>query len=106
MPIVKNKRISWTAAPDADIVEHRVYVVEASENIDQENTSYVSVPMPTTEIEAPNGFPAGTFSGDVNYKVGICSVDDVGNMSDLVVVESPFDFIAPGVPSDITVTNI
>ena len=106
MAIVNSKKISWDAAPDADIVKHWVFAVPEGQTIDPKSTPHVEITMPTTEIVAPDDFPAGTFSGDSNYTIGLVAVDDVGNMSDLVTVSAPFDFIAPGAPSNIIVTDI
>ncbi|MFX0194559.1 MAG: hypothetical protein ACFFCW_00430 [Candidatus Hodarchaeota archaeon] len=106
MATVKKKRIKWTPASDPDIVAHWVFVVPEGQAIDPALTPYVQVDMPMAEILAPDDFPSDTFAGDQNYEVGICAVDDVGNLSDLTVVPSPFDFIAPGAPTNIIVENI
>jgi hypothetical protein len=106
MAVVEKKRIRWTAAPDPDIVAHRVYALPAGQSVDIATDQYAAVPMPETSVIAPDDFVAGTFSGDVNYEVSIYAVDDVGNLSDAAVVNSPFDFIAPGAPTDIVVENV
>jgi len=107
MAIVKKKKISWTPAGDADIVAHRVYAVESGIVINPEVTPYVEVLITDPqEIIAPDGFPAGTFSGDTNYTIGMVAVDDVGNLSDVVEISSPFDFIAPSAPTNLVVAAL
>lgn len=107
MAIVKKKRISWTPALDADIVSHRVFVEPEGNTIDPTGTNYVEVGIgEAQEVILPDAFPSGTFIGDGNYIVGIVAVDDVGNLSDVSVVTSPFDFIAPSAPTDIVVENV
>ncbi len=103
---VKKKKLSWKPAPDSDVVAHRVFVEREGETIDPATFSYIEVAMPKTSILLPDDFPSGTFGGEGNYILGVCAVDDVGNEGDLAMVASPFDFIAPGVPTDLVVENI
>lgn len=105
MAVIKKKRVKWTAAPDADVVAHRVRVEHESEPLDNLSL-FVEIPMPTCEVILPDAFPAGTFAAEGNYNLGICAVDDVGNEGDIIMVASPFDFVAPGVPTLIVVENI
>lgn len=106
MTTVMKKRIKWTPAPDPDIVEHWVFVVPEGNSIDPAVTPHVVVPAGTNEIIAPDQFPAGTFSGEGNFNIGICAVDDVGNLSDVVSVAAPFDFVAPNAPTNLVVETI
>lgn len=103
---VKKKRIRWTPAEDADISFHRVVVAPEGIELTKDIQPFVDVAMPTAEIILPDAFPPGTFSGDENYFIGVFSFDDVGNSSDMAVVTSPFDFIAPGAPTDLIVENV
>lgn len=105
MAEIRKKRVRWTAAPDADVVSHRVRVGLEGAALDY-GSPYVQVDMPETSIILPDSFPAGTFDLDQNYTLGISAVDDVGNEGDIVEVASPFDFVAPGVPTEIVVENI
>lgn len=106
MADVKKKKIKWTTANDADIVTHRVVVAPEDVELTKETQPFVDIAMPEAEIVLPDAFPAGTFSAEGNYHVGVFSVDDVGNTSDIAVVASPFDFIAPGAPTDLIVENV
>lgn len=107
MAIVKKKRISWTPSGDADVVSHRIFAKEVSTPINPEVDSYVEVLITDPqEIIAPDGFPSGTFAGDTNYTIGMVAVDDVGNLSDVVEISVPFDFIAPSVPTNLAVVTV
>lgn len=106
MSRVKKKRVRWTPAADPDIVAHKIFVTPEGEEIDPAVTPFVQVDMPNASVLLPDDFPDGTFSGDGNYIVGVCAVDDVGNEGDIALVASPFDFIAPGVPTNLVVENI
>ncbi len=106
MSDVKKKRIRWTAANDSDIVAHRLIVAPEGVELTKDTTPMIEVAMPTTQVIAPDDFPEGTFGEDTNYRIGIFSVDDVGNTSDIAMVTSPFDFIAPGAPTDVIVENV
>ena len=106
MARVKKKRVSWTPAPDADIVKHRVYVSQADMNLDILTDSFIELDIPTASVLLPDDFPAGTFVGEGNFTVGVSAIDDVGNEGDVAIVASPFDFIAPGVPTNLIVENV
>jgi len=98
MARIQKKRIRWT--PGDQAVSHRVY-------ISQEEPTYGSpqseVKMPKTEIILPDEWPGTLLEGD--YYVGISSLDDLGNETDIVVVTTPFDFVPPGLPSDIVIED-
>ena len=104
MKVVK-KRISWDAGTTADIVAHRIYV-EKDPTVPTYSSVYVDISMPQTYITVPDDFPAGTFDEDVVYIVGVSSVDDVGNESDIITVSSPFDFVAPDAPTNIVIEDL
>lgn len=105
MATVKKKRISWTPPSDMDVVAHELWVVDQNDTIDSLNPADLRVDMPQVSVLLPDDFPAGTFSEDKNYKVGVCAVDDVGNKGDVAEFVNPFDFVAPGVPTNLTVED-
>ena len=105
MSKVKKKRIIWDAAVDVDIVAHKVFVVPEGNPVDMDSP-FVEILMPVTEVLLPDAFPEGTFAGDGNYMVAVAAIDDVGNEGDLAFVAHPFDFIAPGVPTNLRVENV
>lgn len=104
MKVIK-KKIRWDAGTAADIVAHRIYV-EKDPTVPTYGSVYVEIQMPQTYVVVPDDFPAETFNEDVVYIVGISSVDDVGNESDIITVSSPFDFVAPDAPTNIVVEDL
>lgn len=106
MATVKKKKISWTPPSDVDVVSHKLWVVDAGATIDPNSPANLTIPMPQTSVVLPDDFPAGTFSEDKNYKVGVCAVDDVGNRGDIAEFVNPFDFVAPGVPTNLIVEDV
>jgi len=105
MAVVKKKRVRWTLPNDSDLVATRVRVNGTDGTIFLSDP-FIDVPFPEAEIILPDAFPPGTFDLDTNYIVGLSSIDDVGNEGDIIEVSSPFDFVAPGVPTQIVVENI
>lgn len=104
MAKVISKRISWTAATTPDIVAHRVYVEPEGTLIDY-NSFNTTVDMPKTDIVVPGEFPGWPME-EGNYGVGISSVDDMGNESDITIISSPFDFSAPDAPTGVVVEDV
>ena len=105
MAIIKKKTITWDASPDPDVVAHHIYVEPADQELQQGISPHARVDMPTLAMVAPDEFPPDTFLEDMDYKIGISAIDDVGNESDMVILEHPFDFVAPAAPSNIQVSD-
>jgi len=105
MAVIKKKRLSWDPPADVDVVAHRLFVTEEGQPIDLDG-AFVQVDMPQASVVLPDDFPDGTFAEDKNYTVGICAVDDVGNLGDIAMVTNPFDFVAPSVPTNLTVVDL
>ena len=104
MAKIIRKRIFWTPGVGPDVVAHRVYVAKEEEVLDY-SSPHIEVPMPNAECFAPDDFPQDIFDEDVNYRVGISAVDDVGNESDIGEIAVPFDFLAPMTPTGIGVED-
>lgn len=102
---VKKKTLSWDPPADIDVVGHKLYVVPEGSQIDPASTPYITIGMPTTTVLLPDDFPEDTFDQDINYTIGIAAIDDVGNEGDIVTVQNPFDFIAPGIVTNIRVED-
>jgi len=101
MARINNKTLSWNAGVAADIVAHRVYV--STSGVDPNyGSQFTDVPMPTVSMVLPDEF-AGFPLIDGLYKLGISSVDDMGNESDITVISNPLDFIAPDAPTNLAV---
>lgn len=99
MARVKSKTLSWNAGIAADIVAHRIYV--STSGVDPNYGSQnIDISMPVTSVVLPDEF-AGFPLIDGLYKLGISSVDDMGNESDITVISNPLDFIAPDAPTNL-----
>lgn len=105
MARIKKKTLSWEPPVDIDVVGFKLYVVPEGSQIDPASTPFIQVPADTLTVLLPDDFPDGTFDQDINYTIGISTVDDVGNEGDIVTVANPFDFIAPGVVTNIKVED-
>lgn len=102
---IKKKLLSWDPPADIDVVAHKLYIVPEGTVIDPVSSTSITINMPATTILLPDDFPDGTFDQDINYTIGITPIDDVGNEGDIVTVQNPFDFIAPGVVTNIRVED-
>jgi len=103
MAKIRRKKIQWT--PGSDAVAHKVYISQGAINYD--TTPYQKVDMPACELVLPDDFPADiNIEGD--YYIGVTALDDMGNETDIVISEFPFpfDFVPPGLPSDIIVVDV
>ena len=104
MKVIK-KKIRWDAGTAPDITAHRVYV-EKDPTIPTYTSVFAEILVPQTYVVVPDDFPVGTFDEDTTYIMGVSSVDDVGNESDIITVSSPFDFVAPDAPTNITIEDL
>ena len=99
------KRIRWDPSLAADVAVYRVYVEKEPTAVGYDS-QYIEVTAPTTQVVVPDDFPAGTFSEDTLYNMGISALDDLGNESDITPVSAPFDFVAPDAPTNIIVEDL
>lgn len=103
MSKIFSRTIKWNPSTDADVVSHRVYIVQGTEEPDYTDLN-VTVNMPKAQLVVPDEFPGfPLYDGD--YTIGIVAVDDWGNESDMAVATHPFDFIAPSAPTNIQVVG-
>ena len=93
MAKIATKTLAWGASPDASVVSYDVFwsvpptpVDYTSPNVNVGNVTQVSLPL--------SGMP--TLNG--NLTIGVASVDDVGNISDIMSGTFPFRFQAPAPP--------
>lgn len=103
MPKVIKKNIRFMVSTDVDVVAHRVYVAANPDALDF-TSPMAEVPMPEDKVLVPDNFP-GFPLRDTDYQIGVTSVDDVGNESDMTVIQHPFDFSAPSAPSQVWVED-
>ena len=104
MAKIIKKSLKWMAGTSIDIVATKLYWCPETEVLGYDSPN-VTIAMPATEIILPDeapGFPLD----EGNFKLGISSVDDVGNESDIAEIAVPFDFAAPDAPTDLVVEDI
>jgi len=98
------KNIKWTASTSPDVVAHKVYWCPETDDLDYESDS-IRVEMPKTNLILPDEAPSFP-EEEGNFKIGISSVDDVGNESDIIEISFPFDFAAPDAPTNLVVEDV
>ena len=99
MSFIVTKTIKWTVSTSPDVAKHRVFVVKDTDTINY-NSPYEDVDMPETSLELPSNFD---MSVEGNYKIGLCAIDDTGNMSDIVEITDFFDFNPPLAPTNVEI---
>jgi hypothetical protein len=102
--IIKRK-IWWNPVEGEDVVNYKVYTALQGTDFTYDLPA-IQVEATITEVLAPEDFPEGTFDIDTNYNVWITAVDDVGNESDPLELNAPFDFVAPSSPSGGGVSSV
>jgi hypothetical protein len=95
-------KLSWTPSISTDVVSYVIYF-SADGIIDYDTPDFIELTgVATAEFNFPSD--AGGFlppSANEKTFAAIAAKDDVGNLSDLsVVVEIPFDVVAPDGPTN------
>lgn len=103
MALVKSYAITWTASSSPDVVGYKVYYVPEGEELNYGSPSITvgNVASVTIPADAPE-FPLV----DGVYTIGLTSVDDVGNESDMISKTVPFDLVAPEAPTALDVVAL
>jgi hypothetical protein len=99
MSKVVSKTIKWTASTSPDVVGYKLYF--STGTVIDYASSFKDVGNKTSEV-VPADVPDFPIY-DGNIMVGISAYDEVGNESDIAVVTSPFDFVAPDAPTNLAV---
>ena len=101
MSKVAKYQISWTKSTATDVVGYKVYYTPDTEVLDYGSPSVTlgDVDLVVIPDEVPE-FPLI----DGTYKIGLSSMDDVGNESDIIEKTVPFDLVAPDAPTNLDVT--
>ena len=93
MAKIVTKTLAWGASPDTSVVSYDVFwsvppapIDYTSPNVNVGNVLQIPLPIP--------GMP--TVNG--NLTIGVASVDDAGNVSDIMSATFPFRFQAPAPP--------
>jgi hypothetical protein len=94
MAKVHIRTLSFVPSASSDVVAYRLY-------IDEGPLTYNSITFPP--FTETSGIDLGAMIGPVDgiYNIGVSSIDDAGNESDILEVASnyPLDFIAPDAPT-------
>ena len=104
MAKIIKKTLSWTPGAAADIVATKLYWCSEEEVLTYDSPN-VTIDMPATEITLPEDAPNFPLE-EGNFQIGITSVDDVGNESDIAELAVPFDFAAPDAPTNLVVEDV
>jgi hypothetical protein len=98
MAKVRTYTLAWGASPDADVVGYRLRWALPPQTVDYTlpytdvgNVTQVSLPLGTIPL----------MDGDIT--IGLSAIDDVGNESDIAVITSPFDLVAPAAPTNLRI---
>jgi len=102
MARIQGKKVSWTPSVSPDVVAHNLRACLETDTMDY-SLAPVRIDLPLSEYDLPGAF---SMPEDTNYKLGLSSIDDVGNESDISEVVVPLDFIAPDAPTNILVLDI
>ena len=103
MAKVKQYQITWTKSESIDVVGYKIYYVPEGEelNYGSPNVTVGDVDSVLIPVDVPE-FPLV----DGSYTIGLSSIDDVGNESDIITKTVPFDLVAPAAPSGLEVTPL
>ena len=98
MAEVIKKYLRWTPSLSPDVVGTRIFVSEPGGKVTRNSQGW-QFPQGTavhdnSECTIPDDLP-GFPQVEDTYEIGVMAVDDVGNMADMTVISSPFDFDAP-----------
>jgi hypothetical protein len=106
MAKIIKKKVSWNPSSATDVVSYRLYWSTESSGAPDYSSDYKEVDSSVTQVIIPDETPTFPIAIEDNYILGVSSVDDVGNESDIAMAAAvPFDFNAPDAPSDISITD-
>ena len=105
MAKVRSINITFPPSGSLDVVEYRMYYVDAGEILDYDSPN-VSLGKPDADTDGKIRVDIaniGVFS-DGRYDIGVVAVDDAGNESSMsTMMDVPFDFVAPDAPGIVEV---
>ncbi len=102
MAKIRKRRIRWSGSHGSKVVGYKLYwAVDEGVNYDSDCSEIGNV----TEVVLPDNVPsfplvAGTI------ELGVTSINEVGNESDMTKLSTPFEFSAPDAPRDLVVEPI
>ena len=105
MAKIVKRTISWGASTATDVQGYKLYwAVGAGATVDY--TSVFADVGNVTTVIIPDDVPTFPIVDDV-VTIGVTAYDDVGNESDMTVVNDvPFDFTAPDAPTNVVVGTV
>lgn len=102
MAKIKKRKLRWKASESQQVVGYRLYWAEDGA---VDYNSPFSALGNVTEVVLPDGvdgfFPKG---GPVEF--GIAAIDELGNESDLVVFQAPYQFNVPLAPEELWLESL
>ncbi len=99
---VKNVTISFPASGSPDVVEYKLYIEEAPEEVTYDSEAFLLGNHTSVDLSTLPGIT----TKDGTYNLGITAVDDAGNESSMSkIADVPLDFVQPDPPGQITITR-
>lgn len=103
MSKVLNTKISFPASESPDVVGYKLYLEQAPNPVTYESKSFDLGDRTEVYISTLEGMD----QVDGVYNIGVASVDDAGNESDLTILEGvSLDFFAPAPVGAVTITRV
>ena len=101
-PVLKKMEISFPPSGSPDVIGYKVFVQEAPDQVTHDSESWDIGNVTRIDLSTLDGMT----TKDGTYNLGVCAIDDVGNMSSLSIADNiPLDFAAPDPPGLISFTN-
>jgi hypothetical protein len=102
MAKIKKRKLRWKASESQQVVGYRLYWAEGQEvNYNSSFTSLGNV----TEVVLPDDVDGFSPTGGP-VKFGVAAVDELGNESDLVTFEAPYQFNIPLAPEELWIESL
>ena len=102
---IRTVKIAFPPSKSTDVEKYRMYYVATGTPLDY-GSPYIDLPNQLPESDGLLRFDAYALEvfTDGHYDIGITAVDDGQNESEMsLMVNVPFDFIAPDAPGPITI---
>lgn len=102
MSKIKGLTIRFSPSPSPDVVSNKLYIQESPAPVTYESPSYNVGNVVGADKMISVDLKALLPNVDGIYNIGIVSVDDAGNESDMKTAKDvPLDFLAPNPPGNI-----
>ena len=102
MPKLKPRMLRWRASDSAQVAFYKLYWAEqGGVGYDSDHAVVGNV----TEVILPDGVEAFT-PGNGPVEFGLTAVDELGNESDMVRLNAPYQFSVPSPPEDFHIAPV